>query len=115
MSRLTEKYGKYGRPYCFNCKEEVRFDNDIVRQMLYKLGRLEDLEEQLGCPLEVLSKVIENGFYDNYCYIPPSRILRIDIFNKEILKMYYDEATSCFSVKLTDYKKTWWLKEDKSE
>ena len=59
MERLTKKYNKYGKPYCFNCEEEVRFDNDIVKKALYKLGNLEDLEEELDVDLiEFLSESI---------------------------------------------------------
>lgn len=82
-------------------------------EMYYKLGQLEDIEEDLGCPLIALSIISKNGFYCEYGYIAPRHIYRIDIFRKEIL--YYDEDKNCFSVKLSDHKKTWWLKEDRSE
>ena len=80
-----------------------------VRQEVY-----EELSKQIGCSLDVIATLRERGFYDEYyCYIPPYRICRIDIFKKEIV--YFDEEMDCFSVKFKDYKKTFWLKEDKSE
>ena len=78
------------------------------------LAKYRKLEKQIKCSLEVISTVLENGIYnEHYCYIPPYRIREIDIFNKEIF--YYDDETNGFTVKLYDYKKTWWLKEDRSE
>ena len=111
MSRLTEKR-------MLNNLRKMREKNpDYIcsnEELMYdKLGRLEDLEDELGCPLEVLSEISKNGFYEHYGYIPPYHISRIDIFKREI--MYYDEETNYFTVKLKDYKKTWWLKEDRSE
>ena len=97
-------------------------DNDLfidkntfkpLEEELEYADKCHNLEEQLGCPLEVLSKILENGFYEYYGYIPPYHFYRIDIFKKEI--MYYDEEKNYFTVKLKDYKKTWWLREDKSE
>ena len=108
MSRLTNKWKNYYTP-----KLEAFDKNQDITPLLDKLGKLEDLEDELGCPLEVLSEISKNGFYEHYGYIPPYHISRIDIFKREI--MYYDEETNYFTVKLKDYKKTWWLKEDRSE
>lgn len=77
------------------------------------LAKYRKLEEQIGCPLEVVLAISENGFYDEYGYIPPYRISRIDIFKKDI--MYYDEEKNYFTVRLQEHKKTWWLKADRSE
>lgn len=76
-----------------------------------KFGMLEDLEEQLGCPLEVMFKAMYSGiyFYDNYYkdqmmnYIPVLKYNHFECGNKPYIRY------------LSDYKKTWWLKEDKSE
>ena len=118
MERLTEKLDQ---PYVdlydnrLNLYEPKGFSTDTqIGACIDKLGKLEDLEEKLGCPLEVLSSIYNNGFYvDILDYVPPYRIYRIDIFKKEIT--FYDEEANCFSVKLCNYKKTWWLKEDRSE
>ena len=59
MSRLTEfrkdlnryEYKQDERGYCFIQEG----------QLVQKLGKLEDLEEQLGCPLEVVLKAVKQG------------------------------------------------------
>ena len=107
---MTKEYLEALKRIRYNSNKEVVDDFNTIKQALIQA---QDLEEQLGCPLEVLSTISKNGFYYDYGYIPPYRISRIDIFNKEI--MYYDEEKDCFIVKIENYKKTWWLKEDKSE
>ena len=75
-----------------------------------KLGKLEDLEEEIGCPLEVLFKALINGIY---AYNGNHYVV--------FLKFYY--VSEKFRLKdvngllypLDEYKNTWWLKEDKSE
>ena len=80
-----------------------------------KLGKLEDLEEQLGCPLDVVVKALKIGIYTN-----------LKNWNREDLTKYfclnlYNIETEWFLgnpiilVNLKDYKNTWFLKEDKSE
>ena len=86
-----------------------------VTAAFHKLANLEDLEEQLGCPLEVIGKaLIQNCFYDveydtyretDIGYIPEEQILVISI----------EEWEDGNTLLLSDYKKTWWLKEDKTE
>ena len=58
MNRLTKKVGDN---YCSQ--------NGDFYDLYNKLGKLEDLGEELGCPLEVLVKAL-NGFYiDGYGYV----------------------------------------------
>lgn len=94
--------------------EKYKIENtDVLEKIIVRHDSYTMLEEELGCPLEVLSIISKNGFYYDYGYIPPYRISRIDIFNKEI--MYYDEEKDYFIVKIENYKKTWWLKENREE
>ena len=81
-----------------------------------KLGKLEDIEEQLGCPLEIISKLRKaNYIYRDdglsFCFIG------IDFNDEDKLILYNDDEWDTFTsyLRLADYKKTWWLKEDKSE
>lgn len=82
-----------------------------------KLGKLEDLEEELGCPLEVVFKALKEGVKVNM------EFLDIDITD-DILRprLYYSDDFQCYGlsiqswgyfVKLKDYQKTWWIKGDK--
>lgn len=96
-------------------------DGVTSKQMcLNKLGKLEDLEQQLGCPLEVLFKAIRDGIaYETVNDLMESepyvqlyydgKWFGLDIGNKIWAKINPDYF------KLSDYKKTWWLKENREE
>lgn len=101
MSRLTKKVGEN---YCSQSGDFYDLYN--------KLGKLEDLEEELGCPLEVLVKALIEGVYyedtDNYMiYLPVFLDFNLD---DNYILYYVDEK-----LLTKDYKKTWWLRKDKSE
>ena len=110
MNKLTiEQLEQYRNTYdCFDGISSDKFENICDELIAHK-----KLEEQIGCSLEVLSSISNDGFYCDYGYIPPCRIHRIDIFRKEII--YYDEDTNGFVEKLCYYKQTFWLKKDRSE
>lgn len=79
----------------------------------FKLGKLEDLEEQLGCPLEVVFKALQNGvYYEDIAncmkYMPVD--LHLNLEGEYVL--YFDDEEYLLT---KNYKKTWWLKKDKSE
>lgn len=105
MDRLTEKYGEFEYKL-------VRYNTIVRANARYKLGQIEDLEEQIGCPLEVREQAFEKGFYDQegnhqFCehYVPYLKSMH----TRGIMRCNEKHF------KLKDYKKTWWLKEDKSE
>lgn len=64
MERLTKKYG-YGGDYETDCNEYYAIE---------KLGKLEDIEEELGVSLEIIFKAFKEGvwtkggYYDS-CYL----------------------------------------------
>ena len=84
----------------------------------------QDLEEQIGCPLDVVFKALKNGFkfkisshklgtkqetveqiiYCDYAYI---------YYANDIKEWCISTINDYFYLK--DYQKIWWLKEDKSE
>ena len=126
------KMNKKGNAYRF-------VDGTIyVHEVVTKLGKLEDLEEELGCPLEVLFKALNEGFlcekfvikqddYKDYPekwkqwkkednnelqHIGNTKYLKFDMWYKII---YFSKGDTYMEIWLEDYKKTWWLKEDKSE
>jgi hypothetical protein len=125
MNRLTKKDINYIEMYQEKCNyfptERGRAD---IYGMCEKLRQLEDLEEQLGCPLDVVFKALKNGFkfkilshklgtknetveqiiYCDYAYI---------YYADDIKEWCISTINDYFYLK--DYKKTWWLKEDKSE
>jgi hypothetical protein len=115
MNRFTQINGAgeyfiedyYGRHY----------GNEIT-----KLGELEDLEEQLGCPLDVAVKALLNGIYESYTDFSDNTtktrhrdVRGVGEYGLIVINIlcHYAECDETFEYK--DYKKTWWLKEDKSE
>ena len=100
-----------------------------------KLGRLEDIEEELGCPLEVVFEALSKGieyeieistYHAVGDTIPTKRLAKRKNIQEIKLKKYinkfvffvpYDYSRSGIVINdiiyLKDYKKTWWLKGDK--
>lgn len=119
-----EKYDVYEDNY-YNLQlstmllEQAKKENEKLK---YKLLPYDILESKLDCPLEVIFEAILNGVWVE---VDP---MDIDIENpqymylEEYVKLEKDsEETLCLNcydyvdeLKLSDYKKTWWLKEDKS-
>ena len=74
MSRLTMKLDEPIKTKYLNYEYNRIPDYDIVRgnfgrisdDMIFnKLGKLEDLEDELGCPLEVVFKTLKEGILVN--------------------------------------------------
>lgn len=119
MKRLTKKYknmyiadlqGVSG--HCFQSKETVA-DMHIYK----KLGKLEDIEEQLGIPLLILFKVLfqHDGYYkdeNDKIYEAEFGPLYLDNGDRSMTVEYpiadYTPRTVS-SVDLKEYKKTWAL------
>ena len=122
MSRLTEKNS---RIVLISNYSQTPSKEKIAEANRYnKLAELEDLEEELGCPLEVLFKLVkQNKFY----YEQDDELHLIVCFEIELRngKIYFDESWldhdielgdfGTIELPLSDYKKTWWLKDDRSE
>lgn len=110
MSRLTKKFNdnsgyeikEYGAEF-----NEVKLNAYL--DAVDKLGKLEDLEEELGCPLEVVIKALKEGIYQSD---GGRRKYPTIEYNGATKKFYFAFGTYC---NVEDYKKTWWLKEDKRE
>ena len=115
MSRLTDKETDY---------VEFSWAN--------KLQKFEDIEEQLGCPLEVVFKALMNGscgsivafLQNDYNEVYKKGIYKLVIINgltrecngKDFYFSCYDSLTyKGYRFYLKDYKKTWWLSKTKEE
>lgn len=150
MSRLTNKDDR-GRYY--TVEEKILIANEPVNPTttwivhnenrrygspIEKLGKLEDLEEELGnnfsgknddCSFKVLFEATKYGFW--YQVNPKKYIHLVPDDNHHIIYSWNDgypilqymEVTKdiCFTIQcvydvyFTEYKKNWWLREDKSE
>ena len=99
--------------------QNLRRDNSILKELNTKY---KDLEEKLGCPLDVLGRVIlQKYFYDIYGNKIDTDIGYITQDGKTDIVMSVEEwedgkycGKDC-AIYLRDYKKTWWLKKDRSE
>ncbi len=113
MSRLTKK-DKTGL-YILNEKSKSIFLEKSVIEMINDfvqvIGKYEDLEDDLGCPLDVLIRAIRDGIYHNEEFEHPILILDEDNFKENNFNLMVVGTI----VYLKDYKKNWWLKKDKSE
>jgi len=122
MSRLTYKDNKVSGGY-------NAVDTDEYACVV-KLGKLEDLEEQLGCPLDFIFKVLNSpkiyiegmnvrGEYDDrfkFHSKPNNYILSpYAIQGKNPQVLFIDRWGYGYDLRLSDYKKTWWLKENREE
>lgn len=105
MNRLTKHCQEGG--WVINHTEDVENDKcNVVK----KLGKLEDLEEELGCPLEVLNA-------ESVMYIRDNETLEGSVYGINLQKktIMIGSAWSFLEKPLNQFGKTWWLKEDKSE
>lgn len=84
-----------------------------------KLGKLEDIEDELGIPLEVLFKALKDGIffyhkhygiqYCNFVYLCDGGYWRLSITNPR------DDFESNLELGLEDYGKTWALTKEELE
>ena len=120
MNRLTEKVK--------NTEDYIKLATKDKQEFINKLGKLEDLEEQLGCPLEVVAQALSIGFYIDINKVeidPPlenttDELLLVNCPKDFRLNLWYEriEVASFghyLEIYLKDYKKTWWLKKDEGE
>ena len=113
MERLT-KIDKYGHPYTnenINCRNLVS-ENGINYQYvgyvdnfkafdgkpIEKLSKLEDIEQELGIPLEVLFKALKDGIYTNW---------KLDV-DKELKGLF---KFNCLKLRYADYEKLFYLED----
>lgn len=114
MSRLTNKNFIY-------CQGRMS-GKTIFKQMFDKLYALEDLEDELGCPLEIISKILlgkldeiivnygDGGYGSPYTEYITANVTS-NIYH-DIRKGIVIETNIC-EIPLKDYGVNWWLKGDK--
>lgn len=115
MSRLTKKIN---RRYEISANYEEISSEYVITQ---KLGQLEDIEEELGCPLEVVFRAMKCGIEFEHKITNEkliSKSIRVYYFqNKWKIRAYIERYNTkdAFDRDLKDYQKTWWLKGEKNE
>lgn len=114
MSRLTEKVNNHNYIY-------KGLNPAICEDIMDKLGKLEDLEESIGCPLDVVVKLFRQDFI-YFKYLSNVQTMKVKVIKGLsygsnpgwYFTCIYDNVDFIY-ISLRDYKKTWWLKEDRSE
>ncbi len=117
------KYDELIYALIYNCKREVsKEEMQILNQASVIYNTYNMLTEQLGCPLYVLVKLV-NG--DPFYYEDEDGMHFITSYNIETNTINFDDDWNDYDMELGEfggvevpfnqYKKTWWLKEDKSE
>ena len=107
MNRLTykQKWTDYftDEEHHYNTKDDYAID---------KLGKLEDIEEELRCPLDVVFKALKEGIVLNNGILYKCKLSYIE---KELIFVCYANITDTTGVNVKDYQKTWWLKGENDE
>ncbi len=134
MTRLTKKTNI--KNHLSNEYYYENINNSTTVDVYNKLGKLEDREEQLGCPLEVMFKALEEGIVfkvkvtssstkDNFKteiteerqYESIGKISLGYANNKYLFVVPYDKGRyedKTMIISLSNYQKTWWLKGEKT-
>lgn len=114
MNRLTKKFnGEYYRKDV----NTIIFNSETDYNAIQKLGKLEDIEDELGCPLDVVFRAIKCGIEFEHKITNQKLISKyIRIFysqNEWKIRAYIEKYTNYFDRDLKDYQKTWWVKGEK--
>lgn len=131
MERFTHKVKEPKHP-CYVDMFWEEYETKNKHEAIKKLGKLEDLEEQIGCPLEDLIAITdntksiiidENKIGETFekekwkrvkSFIPNSfnrTYIFCDVWYEDNFKGIRDTLV----IPIKQYKKTWWLKQDRSE
>ena len=110
MNRLTKKNNQGTGSWTQFGDEYIPAHNIKHKQCVNKLGKLEDLEDELGCSLETLFNALKNGIdMDGNGTLLKPRLYYDDVYKQWKFKVYYT-PTACGFYNVKD-----WLKEDLSE
>ena len=120
MNRLT-KFNNEKKKYFVLTPKNVTYESmeQTFQNIADKLGKYEDLQEEFGCPLEVMFRAIDEGVCVSV------KILDLETTDTiERPRLYYSDDFKCYCfellfgeyvVKLKDYQKTWWLKGERDD
>lgn len=102
--------------YCIEKGNYGRISSDMIYN---KLGQLEDIEEELGCPLDLvlvpysLSGLKKIWYHKQWCDVV--RVVAYEEATRPYMEVRCKDYKYLKTIFLDDYKNTWWLKEDRSE
>ena len=84
-------------------------DKSNYMDITNKLGKIEDLEDEIGCPLEVVVEALKDGILVNHkkWWLPSCQLAYMKIDNEYVF------VCESYIYILKDYGKTWWLNSDR--
>lgn len=90
---------------------------EVVRKELTYAEKMHKLENQLGCPLEVILKLIDQNelYYQFFDELQHWTSVKVDLRKKVVWYCKQVGGHYACSQPLSNYGKTFWLKKDKSE
>lgn len=114
MNRLTKKIEDLEKKNQELCIDLGAYQNEN-ESLVKDIEKYWKIEQELGCPLEVVFKAIKQGYiwiYDSHYNIDDYTKTKSKItFNNN--KFYIGFARD--TRRLEDYQKTWWLEGEKNE
>ena len=117
MSRLTiEQLEDYRNTY----DKYEGIDTNKFEEICDELIKYKQLQDELGCPLEVIFKALKEGIYFNFNRTCKEEFIEpIDLSLRYSLGgfycFYFEQWNDGYEVDLRYYGKTWWLKGDRRE
>lgn len=116
---ITDETIKLIRQTISNIKEASLDVAEIFTATLDDLQEYKELEDKLGCPFKIAFKALTNGIYTKECESDSKveffEVRGIEKDGLSVISKVCSYAECDFSCKFKDYKKTWWLREDKCE
>lgn len=90
--------------------QNLRRDNALLKELNAKY---KDLEEKIGCSFDVVVKAINKGIFAED--LPSGKIVRWHGLRLSRVETEWYLSNEKICVGLKDYRKIWWLREDRSE
>ena len=109
MSRLTKYEPREYSMFPYQLKDD---ELSTKLDSIHKLGQLEDLEDELGCPLEVMFKALKDKkiYFNWYGKVESDTTVALE---RDCSGFLYISTYNDLNFYLKDYGKTWWFKGDK--
>lgn len=116
LTKKIEDLEKKNQELCIDLGAYQNENENLVKD----IEKYWDLEEELGCPLEVVFKGLKEGItFEHRGANLRSDDIRLFYFNhKWIMRVYafiQGYGSNAYDLELNNYGKTWWIKGEKDE
>lgn len=120
MNRLTKKHKPHKHIRYTDktmCLKNYNMKYTKLNEAIEKLGKLEDIEQELGCPIEIVFEALKGKKiiykYDNNNRRYYGTLIWSSYGQEFALSIATTKTMPDICVKTSDYQKTWWLKGEK--